>query len=130
MKSTYLAEFNDISASRVLRMKNGFLLRNILYIVYFFFLRLKAWNLIRLLTEKQLTYKESFQMNSSHFLGSPGKNSMKGTVFINRSILINCLVGKCPFPALNGHHHKRILNSVGAPTLYCIQPTLYGTATA
>jgi|LakMenEpi03Aug12_release.lakeMendotaPanAssembly.Ray.scaffolds.fasta_scaffold1232856_1 hypothetical protein len=26
---------------------------------------------------------------------------------INRSILINCLVGNCPFPALNGHHHER-----------------------
>jgi hypothetical protein len=24
---------------------------------------------------------------------------------INRSILIKCLVGKYPFPALNGHHH-------------------------
>ena len=26
------------------------------------------------------------------------------------SILINCLVGKCPFPAPNGHHHERDIN--------------------
>jgi hypothetical protein len=26
---------------------------------------------------------------------------------INRSISINCLVDKCPFPAPNGHHHER-----------------------
>jgi len=50
-------------------------------------------------------------MNSSHFLGSPGKNSMKGTVYIRRSILINCFVGNCPFPAINGYHHKRTLHA-------------------
>jgi hypothetical protein len=29
---------------------------------------------------------------------------------INRSIFINCLVAKCPFPAPNGHHHERSMN--------------------
>jgi hypothetical protein len=29
---------------------------------------------------------------------------------INRSILINCLVGKCPFPDPNEHHHERSIH--------------------
>jgi hypothetical protein len=24
--------------------------------------------------------------------------------------LINCFVGKCPFPVINGHHHERSIN--------------------
>ncbi len=37
------------------------------------------------------------------------------------TILINCLVGRCPFPALNGHTHQRslsvvsVLNTFGGP---------------
>jgi hypothetical protein len=48
------------------------------------------------------------------------KHLVKGTVYnekekwvetsINRSISINCLVGKCPFSAPNGHHHERCIN--------------------
>ncbi len=29
---------------------------------------------------------------------------------INRSIMINSLAGKCPFPAPNGHHHESSIN--------------------
>jgi hypothetical protein len=35
------------------------------------------------------------------------KTEVDRTGIINRSILINCLVGKCPFPAPNGHHQER-----------------------
>jgi hypothetical protein len=37
---------------------------------------------------------------------------------INRSILIYCLVGKCPLPALNGHHHKRSINVLSVRRLW------------
>ncbi len=33
---------------------------------------------------------------------------------INRSALINCLVGKCPFSALKGHHHERSIKRLAA----------------
>jgi hypothetical protein len=34
----------------------------------------------------------------------------EGETGINRSILINCQAGKCPFPGPNGHHHERSIN--------------------
>jgi hypothetical protein len=39
------------------------------------------------------------------------KTEQRGIVSgINRSKLINCLVGKFPFRALYGHHHERSIN--------------------
>jgi hypothetical protein len=29
---------------------------------------------------------------------------------INRSIFVNCLAGKYPFPGPNGHHYERSIN--------------------
>ncbi len=37
---------------------------------------------------------------------------------INRSVLIICLVGRCPFPALKGHHHDRIINVLSVFSIY------------
>jgi hypothetical protein len=39
---------------------------------------------------------------------------------INRWALITCLVRKCPFPALKGHHHERSKKRFPAYTVYGI----------
>ncbi len=37
---------------------------------------------------------------------------------INRSILINCFFGKCPFPVQHGHHHERSINVLSILTTF------------
>ncbi len=52
-----------------------------------------------------------------------GIKSLRGTeTDINRSIFKNCLVGKCPFQAPNGHHHEKSINvfSVLSSTFFTI----------
>ncbi len=87
-------------------------------------------------------------LQSDHFSHSGIKNknkkkkssvavALKGTVYwklrwaetsINRSILINCLAGKYPFPDINGHNHDRSMFSASCfefdPTLFSLDITL------
>jgi hypothetical protein len=45
---------------------------------------------------------------------------------INRSILINCVVGKCPFPAPNGHYHERSINGFRVLSTFDTIPNALG----
>ncbi len=45
---------------------------------------------------------------------------------INRSTLINCLVGKCPFSAPKGHHHERSTKRLAASEQLVVEHWLIG----
>jgi hypothetical protein len=67
----------------------------------------KTWITISVLTPLFFRYHLPLKVLSNENRGGVESG-------INRSTLINCLVGKCPFSALKGHHHERSIKHLAA----------------